>query len=84
MLPQTHKGSQVVLHLAVTPTWGDWVGTKGIMTSYFEGPHHWLAWYCNVGSSKYYTCSEGFYPGSPVFLPPQKPTIQFDQDRRTA
>ena len=34
-------------------------------------PHMWVEFV--VGSCP---CSEGFSPGSPVFLPPQKPTLQ--------
>ena len=39
------------------------------------GIHMWVAF---VGGSR--PCSEGYSPGSPVFLPPQKPTLQVSSD----
>ena len=41
--------------------------------------HMWVEFV--VGSRP---CSESFSPGSPVFPSTQKPTLQFDQDRRPA
>ena len=38
----------------------------------FDSPNRRHMWFEFVVGSR--RCSEGFYPGTPVFLPPQKPT----------
>ena len=75
--------SKVTSRLAKIYPWGVPPPPPPMWPGFHSGPVQYVGWVCCWYSS----LLRGFFPGSPVFLPPQKKNIskfQFDQDRGPA